>query len=118
MIKFILITFLITLQFFGIAQPAFAGVPYGMEIDSKRPGYKMQMNYIQDNSCDAIAMIPYTGMVYYSCKSGTNVWSEVLLPTENSPLFMYFKNRSKKDHEDSDDTTDATVSTASFSASW
>ena len=106
MIKFILITFLITLQFFGIAQPAFAGVPYGMEIESNRQGYKKQIDYIHDNSCDATAMIPYTGMVYYSCKSGTNVWSEVLVPTEHSPLFMYFKNRSKKDNEDDSDDTD------------
>lgn len=110
MIKFFIVITLITFQFFGLAQPAFAGLPYGMRVAEGQPGYKRQVEYILDNSCNAIAMVPYSGTVYYSCASGSKYWSEVLVPTEKSPLFMYFKNRKKQRDEQNDyDTSNYSV---------
>jgi hypothetical protein len=112
--KLFIIAFVIVLQFFGIAEPAFAGLPYGSKDVSWHPNYLRQIQYIQDNSCNAVAMIPYNGEVFYTCSNGQRFWAEVLLPTESSPLFMYFKNRKKQNDEDSaDDSSDAAVN-ASF----
>jgi hypothetical protein len=98
--KLFLVAFVIVLQFFGIAEPAFAGLPYGTKDVSWRPNYLRQIQYIQGNSCDAAVMIPYNGEVFYTCPNGQRFWAEVLLPTESSPLFMYFKNRKKQVADD------------------
>ena len=45
-------------------------------------------------------MVPYNGQVYYSCPSGEKFWSDVLAPTPDSPLSLYFKNRKRQDAED------------------
>ena len=99
MIKFFIAITLITLQFFGIAQPTFAESPFGILGGDGRPGYKRQVEFILENSCDAIAIVPYSGTVYYSCASGYDIWAEVLVPTEKSPLFMYFKNRKSQEND-------------------
>lgn len=114
--KLFIFVLLIVLQFFGVAEPAFAGLPYGFRDASWHPNYRRQMEYIKENSCDAAAMIPYSGRVFYTCSNGQQFWAEVLVPTESSPLFMYFKNRKKQDDENSDDTveTTTTATTSSF----
>jgi hypothetical protein len=102
--KLIVIAFLLVLQFFGTIEPVFAApLPRGMLSSNDRPGYTAQTEYIMKNSCRAIAMVPYSGSVYYSCPNGQKFWSEVLVPTKESPLFMYFKNRKKVNDEDVDD---------------
>lgn len=111
--KLITIAFLLFLTVLGVAEPAFAGLPYGAKDSSWHPNYLRQIQYIQDNSCDAAAMIPYNGEVFYTCSNGQQFWSEVLLPTESSPLFMYFKNRKKQDDEDSEDNMN-TAANSSF----
>lgn len=113
--KLILIALVIVLQFFGIAEPAFAGLPYGSYDSSWHPNYRRQMEYIKENSCDAAAMIPYSGRVFYTCSNGQQFWAEVLVPTQSSPLFMYFKNRKKEDDEDAaDDSSTVASVNASF----
>ena len=133
--KLIVITFLLVLQFFGTIEPSFATfengnsqsgilsqlypqlrvsvapLPRGMLSSSDRPGYTTQTDYIVKNFCKAIAMVPYTGSVYYSCPNGQKFWSEILVPTEDSPLFMYFKNRKKVNDEDADDVAIAASTT-------
>ena len=111
--KLITIAFLLFLTVLGVAEPAFAGLPYGSKNVSWHPNYLRQIQYIQDNSCDATAMVPYNGEVFYTCSNGQQFWAEVLLPTESSPLFMYFKNRKKQDDEDSADDSNTAVN-ASF----
>lgn len=114
--KLFIVAFVIVLQFFGAAEPAFAGLPYGAADVSWHPNYHRQIQYIQENSCDAIAMVPYDGSVFYTCPSGQKFWAEVLVPSEKSPLFMYFKNRKHQDDHDSsaEDTATATAVNASF----
>ena len=133
--KLIVIAFLLFLQFFGTIEPVFASfengnsqsgilsqlysqlrvsvapLPRGMSSSNYRPGYTAQTDYIIKNSCKAIAMVPYSGSVYYSCLNGQKFWSEVLVPTEDSPLFMYFKNRKKVNDEDADDAAIAASAT-------
>ena len=133
--KLIVIAFLLFLQFFGTIEPVFASfengnsqsgilsqlypqlrvsvapLPRGMSSSNDRPGYTAQTDYIIKNSCKAIAMVPYSGSVYYSCLNGQKFWSEVLVPTEDSPLFMYFKNRKKVNDEDVDDVAIAASAT-------
>ena len=96
MIKFITLSFLILLQLFGVVEPAFAAIPPGAQKINAHPNYKAQVEHIIQNSCNAIGMVPYNGQVYYSCPSGEKFWSDVLAPTPDSPLFLYFKNR--KEH--------------------
>jgi hypothetical protein len=109
--KLIVITFLLVLQFFGTIEPSFAApLPRGILSSTDRPGYKAQTDYIIKNSCKAIAMVPYSGSVFYYCPNGQKFWSEVLVPTEDSPLFMYFKNRKKVNDEDADDAAIAASS--------
>jgi hypothetical protein len=136
--KLIVIAFLLVLQFFGMIEPVFAAfengnpqsgilsqlyphlrvsvapLPRGMLSDNDRPGYTAQTDYIMKNSCNAIAMVPYSGSVYYSCPNGQKFWSEILVPTEDSPLFVYFKNRKKVNDEDADDA--AIAASASINA--
>ena len=114
--KLFIVVFVIVLQFFGAAEPAFAGLPYGSRDVSWHPNYLRQIQYIQDNSCNAVAMIPYNGEVFYTCSNGQRFWAEVLLPTESSPLFMYFKNRKKQDDEDSADdaSSNAAINSVMF----
>jgi hypothetical protein len=59
-------------------------------------------------------MIPYSGDVLYECSSGESFWSDVLVPTEKSPLFAYFKNRKQKDDDDAndDDANDVAINSA------
>jgi hypothetical protein len=133
--KLIVITFLLVLQFFGTIEPSFAAfengnsqslilsqlypqlrvsmapLPRGMLSSNDRPGYTAQTDYIVKNSCKAIAMVPYSGSVFYSCPNGQKFWSEVIVPTEDSPLFMYFKNRKKVNGEDADDAAIAASAT-------
>jgi hypothetical protein len=99
MLKLITLVFLIVLQFFGAVEPAFARAPGVSNIDN-RPIYKRQVEYIIENSCKAIGMVPYNGITYYSCPSGEKFWAEVLVPVPDSPLFMYFKNRKHQDDDD------------------
>ena len=100
MIKFITLSFLILLQLFGVVEPAFAAIPPGAQKINLRPNYKAQVEFIIQNSCNAIGMVPYNGQVYYSCPSGEKFWSDVLAPTPDSPLFLYVKNRKRQDAED------------------
>ena len=133
--KLIVIAFLLVLQFFGTIEPVFAAfensnsqsgilsqlypqlrvsvapLPRGMLSSKDRPGYTAQTDYIVKNFCKAIAMVPYSGSVYYSCPNGQKFWSEILVPTEDSPLFMYFKNRKKVNDEDADDAAIAASTT-------
>jgi hypothetical protein len=133
--KLIVIIFLLVLQFFGTIEPVFATfengnsqsgilsqlypqlrismapLPRGMLSSNDRPGYTAQTDYIVKNSCKAIAMVQYSGSVYYSCPNGQEFWSEVLVPTEDSPLFIYFKNRKKVNVEDADDAAIAASAT-------
>jgi hypothetical protein len=90
----------IFLSFFFFVQPAFAIYP-----GKQRPVYLREINYIIDSNCKAVAIIPYEGMSYYKCPSGEDFWSDVLVGTDGSPLFMMFKNRKKI--ADDDTTTDA-----------
>ncbi len=92
--KFIVSLFLLFLIVVGISEPAFA-----MMDARDRPGYLKEYKYIKNNSCNAVSMIPYSGKVLYECASGESFWSEVLVPTEKSALFMYFKNRKHEDDE-------------------
>ncbi len=105
--KFLLKIVLLLLIIVGISEPEFA-----IQSAKNRPVYYKEYNYIKDNSCNAVAMIPYEGDVLYECSSGESFWSDVLVPTEKSPLFMYFKNRK---HEDDHDTAVDTSSSVSFS---
>lgn len=105
--KFIIKLFFLFLIIVGISEPVFA-----MQPAKNRPVYYKEYNYIKDNSCNAVAMIPYEGDVLYQCSSGESFWSDVLVATEKSPLFMYFKNRK---HEDDDNDTAASSASASFS---
>jgi hypothetical protein len=105
--KFIIKLFFLFLIIVGISEPVFA-----MQAAKNRPVYYKEYNYIKDNSCNAVAMIPYEGDVLYQCSSGETFWSDVLVPTEKSPLFMYFKNRK---HQDDDDAAANTANSASFS---
>ena len=113
--KLITIAFLLFLTVLGVAEPAFAGLPYGSKDSSWHPNYRRQIEYIQENSCDATAMVPYNGEVFYTCPNGQQFWAEVLVPTQSSPLFMYFKNRKKQNDEDAADDASTNVSVnASF----
>lgn len=112
--KLILISFVLILTFFGISEPAFAGLPSGINSTTYYPGYTRQIQYIESNSCNASAMVPYNGLVFYTCPDGQNFWAQVLVPSENSPLYMYFKNRKKQNDEDSEDTANTTTVNASF----
>ena len=102
--KFISRLFITICIILGICSPAFASRPA-----RQHPVYMNDLNTIQNLSCKAIAMIPYSGDVLYSCPDGNQFWSDVLVPTSDSPLFMYFKNR--KQVRD-DDATDTAVNTA------
>lgn len=78
------------LSFLLFVQPVFALYP-----GNQRPVYKREIGYILKENCNAIAIVPYSGLSYYKCPSGEDFWSEVLVGTEGSPLFMLFKNRKK-----------------------
>ena len=106
--KFFLKIALIALILVGVSEPVFASYPA-----KEHPNYIKDYNYFKDNSCNAVAMIPYSGKVLYECASGS-FWSSVLVPTKKSPLFMYFKNRKHEDDEDAEYTSAASAS-ASFS---
>lgn len=93
--KFLLKFALLILVLVGISGPAVA-----MQPAKKRPVYYYEYNYIKSNSCNAVTMIPYTGDVLYECPSGESFWSDVLVPTKKSPLFMYFKNRKQQDEDE------------------
>jgi hypothetical protein len=101
-IKFALILLIIL----GISEPVFAMTPA-----MNRPKYYREYNFIRQNHCVAVSMIPYSGDVLYECPYQESFWSDVLVPSANSPLFMYFKNRQ---HED-DDTAEATAVAVSSS---
>lgn len=116
--KLITIAFLLFLTVLGVAEPAFAGLPYGSHDSSWHPNYRRQMEYIKENSCDAAAMIPYSGRVFYTCSNGQEFWAEVLVPTQSSPLFMYFKNRKKEDDEDAADSVSYTASQPTTNSSF
>ena len=87
--------FSILLTFFIYTQPTFA-----MYSGKARPVYMNEIKYLTENKCKAIAIIPYSGMTYYTCPSGEDFWSEVLVESEGSPLSILFKNR-KKDADES-----------------
>lgn len=91
----------------GISEPAFA-----MRPAKDRPLYFREYKYIKSNSCNAVSMILYSGDVLYECASGESFWSDVLVPTEKSALFMYFKNRK---HEDDTDDSSAAAASSSYS---
>lgn len=99
MMKTIFILLLVILQFFGIVEPALA---MSKQPVSFHPVYYQEFNYINENSCDAVMMIPYSGDVLYECPNGESFWSDVLVPTGNSPLFSYLKNRKKVSDETSE----------------
>ena len=115
--KLILTSLLVILSFIGLAEPAFASLPYNLRDPIYRPNYLHQIEYIEQNSCDAVALVPYSGIVYYTCKTGQSFWGEVLVPSESSPLFMYFKNRKKQDDEYTEDTANSAAVSSSFT-SW
>jgi len=106
--KFFLKIALLILILIGVSEPAFAT----MYPAKRRPAYHYEYNYFKSNSCNAVAMIPYSGDVLYECSSGESFWSDVLVPTEKSPLFMYFKNRKQKDDDDASDNAVSSVSSA------
>lgn len=116
--KLFLVALVIVLQFFGIAEPAFAGLPYGAADANWHPNYHRQIQYIQENSCDATAIVPYDGSVFYTCPSGQKFWSEVLVPSEKSPLFMYFKNRQNQDDEDARNAASETANQTAFNTAF
>jgi hypothetical protein len=93
----------------GVCEPCFASAKYPAQ---RRPIYYGEYNYIKDNNCKAVSMIPYSGDVLYECPNGDSFWSEVLVPTKDSPLFMYFKNR--KHEDDADDSAAASASVATY----
>lgn len=107
--KFIVSLFLLFLIVVGISEPAFA-----MRPAKDRPVYFKEYNYIKSNSCNAVSMIPYSGDVLYECASGESFWSDVLVPTEKSALFMYFKNRKHEDDKDDDAAAAAAASSYSY----
>jgi hypothetical protein len=110
--KFFLKVVLIVLVLIGVAEPAFAS---SMRPAKDRPVYFKEYNYIKSNSCNAVSMIPYSGDVLYECYSGELFWSDVLVPTEKSPLFMYFKNRKHEDDDDAANTAAAAAASSSYS---
>lgn len=67
----------------------------GVRNPDKYPRYLKQIDLITENFCDAVAVDLYRGNVYYTCQDGASFWADVLVPSEYSPLFMYFKNRKK-----------------------
>jgi hypothetical protein len=111
--KIILKLATLLLIIFGIVSPVFAypvnssytpSRPGSLWYSKDRPRYYSEYTYIKDNQCDAVSMIPYSGIVLYECPSGESFWSSVLAPSKTSPLFMYFKNRK---HQDDDDAADS-----------
>jgi hypothetical protein len=110
--KFFLKVALVIFILIGITEPVFAAT---MRPAKSRPVYFSEYNHIVSNSCNAIAMIPYSGDVLYECSSGESFWSDVLVPTEKSPLFMYFKNRKHEDDDDAADTAAAAAASSSYS---
>ena len=107
--KFFLKIALIALILVGVSEPVFAS---SMRPAKSRPVYFNEYNYISSNSCNAVAVIPYSGDVLYECFSGETFWSDVLVPTKKSPLFMYFKNRKHEDDEDAGFSAAASTSTS------
>lgn len=107
---FVIVFGMLLLSFFlGHLEPAYAqSLPYGMESMIYHPGYKKQIEYIQNHECNAIAIVPYTGNVFYECFSGEKFWSEILTPIPSIPTSSYVKNKSHQDDED----------TASYSSSY
>lgn len=89
-IKFVLILLIIL----GISEPSFAMTPA-----TSRPNYLQEFKLIRQNRCIAVSMIPYSGLVLYECPNKESFWSMVLVPSSNSPLFSYFKNRKKEGDE-------------------
>lgn len=84
---------------FGICQPAFAIPPASWPSDSW-PRYYKDYKYIKAAHCSAVAMEPYSGKTLYECPDGESFWSPILVPSADSPLFMYFKNRKEADDTD------------------
>jgi hypothetical protein len=80
MVKIFLIAICVIFQFFGFVLPVNAEIPPGSIPLSYRPNYKKQIEYIIENSCKPIGLIPYDGLTYYTCPSGESFWSQVLSP--------------------------------------
>jgi hypothetical protein len=76
------------------ATPSFASIPGGSIPPEWRPRYKEQVEYITNNSCESIGIVPYAGLVYYICPSGEIFWAEVLVPIDNSILLPTNKKHS------------------------
>lgn len=77
------------------SKPKGSGRPSGLMNPGRFPDYSEQIKYIKENLCDATGIDLYRGNVFYICPSGEEFWADVLVPSEFSPLFMYFKNRKK-----------------------
>ena len=73
--------------------------PFGIKGTRTFPAYTKQIEFITENLCDARGIDLYRGNVYYVCPSGDAFWADVLVPSEFSPLFMYFKNRERSEDE-------------------
>lgn len=75
------------------------------------PVYKYEVEYIINNKCEAMAIIPYRGSTYYSCPSGHKFWSSVLAPIPNLPLSYY----TTKKHDDEQASSDAAITSSIIS---
>jgi hypothetical protein len=119
--KFIFKLITLFVIMFGVVSPTYAisyeplpTLPNSVVTPTDRPRYYNEYKFVRDNKCDAVSVIPYSGIVLYECPSGQSFWSSVLVPSEKSPLFMYFKNRK---HQNDDDASDA-AAIAAASASY